>query len=171
MKFTGWWGMDVRPQTYSASFYVLANAARYMKKPIDFHLSLRSTISDEVWASTKISTLQLPIVDYIQLNATIKNTVTAQNSNNTFAITFNASQVAGHTFYLNLISLFPETFKNRRNGLRKDLAEAFHDMKPKFLRFPGGNNLEGVSVQTRWKWWKTIGPLKDRPGRPGDWSY
>jgi alpha-N-arabinofuranosidase len=105
------------------------------------------------------------------LKSTISNSQLAPNINNTFAITMDASQVAGHTLYFGLISLFPETFKGRTNGLRKDLAQAFHDLKPKFLRFPGGNNLEGVSVQTRWKWWKTIGPLKDRPGRPADWDY
>lgn len=44
-------------------------------------------------------------------------------------------------------------------------------IKQKFLRFPGGNNLEGLTVPTRWKWNETIGPLKDRPGRPTPWSY
>lgn len=57
------------------------------------------------------------------------------------------------------------------NGLRADLAEAFYDIKPRFLRFPGGNNIEGYSPAQRWKWWETIGPLQDRPGRVGDWSY
>lgn len=82
-----------------------------------------------------------------------------------------AAEVGDSTYYFDLISVFPETFKGRKNGLRKDIAEAFYDMKPRFLRFPGGNNLEGVSVFKRWKWWNTIGPLKDRPGRPADWSY
>jgi hypothetical protein len=41
-------------------------------------------------------------------------------------------------FYFGLVSLFGETFKGRKNGLRKDIAEAFYDMQPKFLRFPGG---------------------------------
>jgi alpha-N-arabinofuranosidase len=44
-------------------------------------------------------------------------------------------------------------------------------MKPKFLRFPGGNNMEGLSIDTRWQWKKTIGPLINRPGRPADWGY
>lgn len=159
------------PQTYKASFYVLANAARYDGEAIDFTVTLKSNLTDEVFVSSKISSQVLPTVDHVQLNATIDNTVTAPNSNNSFAITMPAEQVAGKTLYFSLISLFPETFKGRENGLRKDLAEAFYDMKPKFLRFPGGNNLEGVSVQTRWNWRKTIGPLKDRPGRPADWLY
>lgn len=44
-------------------------------------------------------------------------------------------------------------------------------MKPGIFRFPGGNNLEGQTVDTRWKWKNTVGPLVDRPGRMGDWSY
>ena len=62
-------------------------------------------------------------------------------------------------------------YKGRPSGLRKDLAEHLEAANFKFLRFPGGNNLEGYSIARRWKWWKTIGPLTDRPGRPGDWTY
>jgi alpha-N-arabinofuranosidase len=167
----GWWGIDVNPQTYTASFYVLANGPRSTSKPVDFKLSIRSDITNEIWASTTVGNMHLPTVDYLQINATIQNSKAAPNANNTFTVTFDAAQVAGQTLYFSMFSLFPETFKGRKNGLRKDIAEAFHDMKPKFLRFPGGNNLEGNSVQTRWRWWKTIGPLKDRPGRPANWGY
>jgi alpha-N-arabinofuranosidase len=51
------------------------------------------------------------------------------------------------------------------------LAEALYDIKPKFLRCPGGNNIEGQSIESRWKWWETLGPLENRPGRVGDWGY
>ena len=95
----------------------------------------------------------------------------APNSNNTFAITFDAAEAAGQTFYFDLISLFPPTFKGRKNGLRRDLAEHLMYLQPKFLRFPGGNNMEGISIDTRWQWKKNIGPLIDRPGRPGTWGY
>ncbi|KAE9979864.1 hypothetical protein EG328_000622 [Venturia inaequalis] len=167
-KNFGWWGMDVRPQTYSASFYVLRPK---LGKPVDFTLSLQSNLTGDTWASSVISTVDIPNIDYAQLNATIVNEKSAPNSNNTFSITMDASQVAGQTLFFNLVSVFPETFKGRKNGLRKDLAEAFYNLKPKFLRFPGGNNMEGQTVATRWKWWKTVGPLKDRAGRPGDWGY
>jgi alpha-N-arabinofuranosidase len=168
---SGWWGIDVRPQTYQVSFYVSVNQARYSKKPIDFTISLRSNITGEIWANTTHRIDLIPSDEFLHVTLNLTNTVTAPTSNNTFAITFNAAQVAGSTFYFSLISLFPETFKGRKNGLRKDIGQALYDMKPKFLRFPGGNNLEGISVQTRWKWWKTIGPLKDRPGRIGNWNY
>ena len=81
------------------------------------------------------------------------------------------ASVAGQTFYFNFVSVFPETFKGYENGLRSDLAEAFYDIKPTFLRCPGGNNLEGYSPQQRWNWRTQRGPLIDRPGRVGDWDY
>jgi len=163
--------MDVRPQKYSASFYVLANGPQKTNKSTRLTLSIQSNKTGEIWASSTISDINIPTTNFVQLNATIVNTKTAPDADNVFSITMDASQVAGQTLYFNLVSLFPETFKGRTNGLRKDLGEAFHDLKPKFLRFPGGNNLEGISVDTRWKWWETIGPLKERPGRPGDWGY
>ena len=45
------------------------------------------------------------------------------------------------------------------------------DMSPSFLRFPGGNNLEGNSLAARWIWNQTVGPLENRPGRDGTWQY
>ena len=45
------------------------------------------------------------------------------------------------------------------------------DLQPKFLRFPGGNYLEGDTVATRFDWKKTIGPIYQRPGHPCPWGY
>ena len=166
----GYWGMDVSPQLYNASFYVLANGPTDAANLTGFNVSLRSNLTNDIWTRNHIPVANLSSFSYTQLTSTVVNKVAAPDSNNTFAITFNASEVAGSTFYFSLISLFPETFKNRPNGLRKDLAQYINDLNPKFLRFPGGNNLEGYSVAQRWKWDETIGPLTDRPGRPGTWG-
>ena len=41
---------------------------------------------------------------------------------------------------LDMVSLFPQkTFKNRKNGMRADLAQAIADIHPRFVRFPGGS--------------------------------
>jgi alpha-N-arabinofuranosidase len=45
------------------------------------------------------------------------------------------------------------------------------DMKPKFLRFPGGNYLEGDQIADRFDWKKTLGPLAERPGHMAPWTY
>lgn len=71
----------------------------------------------------------------------------------------------------NLISLFPPTYKGRKNGLRVDLAEAIEGFHPTLLRIPGGNMLEGNNKDAWWDWKNTLGPLKDRPGFSGVWSY
>jgi alpha-L-arabinofuranosidase len=76
------------------------------------------------------------------------------------------------TVWLNLVSLFPSTWHNRPNGLRPDLMGLLSAMHPTFLRFPGGNYLEGQTVDTRFEWKNTIGPLALRPGHPDDaWGY
>jgi hypothetical protein len=44
-------------------------------------------------------------------------------------------------------------------------------MRPSFLRFPGGNYVEGNNIESHYDWRKTIGPLVDRPTHPSTWSY
>lgn len=64
---------------------------------------------------------------------------------------------------LDMISLFPgDTWKNRRGGLRGDMVQLLADMKPGFVRFPGGCIVEGHDLSTRYQWKKTIGPVADR---------
>ncbi|KIM20377.1 glycoside hydrolase family 51 protein [Serendipita vermifera MAFF 305830] len=164
--------MDVKPQAYGASFYVKPNGALYKRNVTGVNLSLRSALTDDIWATTRVDiSHNISVTKYTKLEAVLTPGAAAPNSNNTFAITFDAAEAQGQTFYFDLISLFPPTFKGRKNGLRKDLAEHLMDIRPKFLRFPGGNNLEGISIDTRWQWKKNIGPLTDRPGRPGNWGY
>ena len=75
------------------------------------------------------------------------------------------------TVWFSLVSLFPPTFKNQPNGFRADIMQMMVDMQPKFLRFPGGNFLEGDQIADRFEWKKTLGPLADRPGHRGPWGY
>ncbi|WP_375434902.1 alpha-L-arabinofuranosidase C-terminal domain-containing protein, partial [uncultured Hymenobacter sp.] len=76
----------------------------------------------------------------------------------------------GH-YYFNLVSLFPPTYNNRPNGNRPDLMKMMVDLKPKFLRFPGGNYLEGPLLTDAFPWKTTLGPLESRPGHRGSWGY
>lgn len=166
----GFWGMDVRPQTYNASFYARTYGIQDDVNTTTITLSLRSNTTGEVWAKTQLGPTKLSAFEYQQYEAQIANTATAPTSNNSFAITWNAAEAAGNTYFIDLVSLFPETYKNTK--IRKDLGQLIEDLGTKFFRFPGGNNLEGQSIDTRWKWNETIGPLIDRPGRPlADWGY
>ena len=74
---------------------------------------------------------------------------------------------------LDVVSLFPPTFKNRENGCRPDLAQMLYDLHPKFMRFPGGCYVEGQeSPDNAFHWEKTIGPIETRPGHKNvNWRY
>jgi alpha-N-arabinofuranosidase len=64
---------------------------------------------------------------------------------------------------IDLVSLYPkDTWQNRPNGLRADLVQLLKDMKPGFLRFPGGCIVEGRYLDQRYQWKTTIGDLDER---------
>lgn len=64
---------------------------------------------------------------------------------------------------LDMISLFPaDTWKGRRNGLRKDIVQMIADLKPGFIRFPGGCIVEGRDISNRYQWKNTVGPVESR---------
>ena len=79
--------------------------------------------------------------------------------------------------YLDHVSLFPaDTFKQRENGLRKDIAGLLRDLKPKFMRFPGGclvhdGSLNADDRDSLYRWQNTIGPVEERPSRRSNWGY
>ena len=68
------------------------------------------------------------------------------------------------SIWFSQVSLFPPTFADRANGNRPDLMQLLADLNPKFLRFPGGNYLEGNFLWTRFNWKNTIGDVAQRPG-------
>jgi alpha-L-arabinofuranosidase len=73
---------------------------------------------------------------------------------------------------VDMVSLFPQkTFKNRKNGLRADLAETIADMHPKFVRFPGGCVAHGDGIGNIYRWKNTIGPLESRTPMRNIWGY
>ena len=76
-------------------------------------------------------------------------------------------------FQIDVVSLFPPTFKNRENGMRPDLAQMLADMHPRFMRFPGGCFVEGQqSPDNAFRWKRTIGPIEQREGHANvNWGY
>ena len=79
--------------------------------------------------------------------------------------------------YLDFVSLFPEdTFLGRENGLRRDIAELLRDLKPRFMRFPGGclvhdGSLDASARDAQYRWKNSVGPLEQRPARRNNWGY
>jgi len=73
---------------------------------------------------------------------------------------------------LDMISLFPQdTWKDRKYGLRKDLVERLAELKPKFLRFPGGCVIEGDVKDQMYNWKNTIGKVEERKVTENKWGY
>ncbi|MFP9114565.1 alpha-L-arabinofuranosidase C-terminal domain-containing protein [Flavobacterium sp. RHBU_3] len=73
---------------------------------------------------------------------------------------------------VDMVSLFPEkTFKNRKNGLRADLAQTVADIHPKFVRFPGGCVAHGNGLDNIYRWKNTVGPLEARKPMRNIWNY
>ncbi len=70
------------------------------------------------------------------------------------------------------VSLFPaDTWKGRENGMRKDLAQALYDLHPGVFRFPGGCIIEGNTLETRYQWKNSVGPVENRPVNENRWNY
>ena len=71
---------------------------------------------------------------------------------------------------VDMLSLMPQdTYKG--HGLRKDLAEVIADLKPRFVRFPGGCMLHGQGLENVYHWKESVGPLKDRKPAKNIWNY
>ncbi|MDR0352499.1 MAG: DUF1080 domain-containing protein [Opitutaceae bacterium] len=79
---------------------------------------------------------------------------------------------AAGTIDLDVISLFPEnTWKQRPNGLRADLVQMLADMRPGFLRFPGGCIVEGDDLANAYRWKDTVGDIAARPENRNRWQH
>jgi len=103
--------------------------------------------------------------DWLSYNTSIIATQTEAKAK--LKITFEGTG----TIDLDMISLFPDdTWKNRKNGMRKDIVQLLYDMKPGFLRFPGGCIVEGRTLAQRYQWKKTIGEVEERETLINRWN-
>jgi len=158
----GYWGYPIRPlTTYNGSLFIKTKPG---SSP-SIKISLASKDGKTIFASTQISNItdQWKKYDY-QLKTSDKTTIT---SDACLTITTNE---AG-TYWLSRITLFPPTYNNRGNGLRPNLMTMMKNMNPKFLRFPGGNYVEGNTFADRFDWKSTIGNPDERPGHNSPWGY
>jgi alpha-N-arabinofuranosidase len=156
----GYWGIPVRPNTtYTASFY--AKASQGFHGPLTVALEGND---GKVYASGQVRMLTSAWKKYTQKIKTGQAQATADAR-------FVLSASSQGSVWFSLVSLFPPTYKNRPNGNRIDIMEKLADMKPSFLRFPGGNYVEGRDFENRFNWKTTIGPLEERLGHMSPWTY
>ena len=158
----GYWGMAVRPNaTYKGSFFV--RAAGGSSQPL--HVALESLDGKTPFASAEVAA---PGAEWKQVSFSF---TVAAGIQPTAAARFVIRAGSPGSYWFSLVSLFPPTYKDRLNGNRNDIMQLLADMKPSFLRFPGGNYLEGNTFSQRFDWKKTIGPIEQRPGHLSPWHY
>lgn len=156
----GFWGIAARPHTaYHASLY--AKAGANFKGPLT--LALKGA-DGKVLATATIAHVGSAWKQYDAVLTT--GDITPSKSN-----VFSVTTTAPGTLWVQQVSLFPPTYKNTRNGNRSDLMQMLADMKPQFLRLPGGNYLEGDTINERFEWKDTLGDTAGRPGHRSPWNY
>jgi alpha-N-arabinofuranosidase len=159
---SGFWGVPVKPNTrYRATVY--AKAAAGFAGPLTVAL-----VSND--GATTHARAQIPRItgSWQKYQVTLTTGKVAPSAENRLVI----STGSAGTVWFGFVSLFPPTYNNRPNGNRIDIMQILADLKPAFLRFPGGNYLEGNTIATRFDWKKTIGDIAERPGHMNDaWRY
>ena len=156
----GFWGIHtVKGDIYNCSFF--ARTDQRYKGPVT--ASLQSADGTVLTASTISSVNGTAWKKY-----TCKLTAKQTDAKAKFVLSFGSIG----TIWLDMVSLFPvKTFKNRPNGLRLDLAQYIADLKPAFVRWPGGCFVEGINVENTPNWKKSLGPIEKRPGTYSVWGY
>ena len=160
----GFWGINaVRGRCYRLSFW-----AKTLKYQGTVKATLCSKDGLQLYAETVVS--QFPAVKaqgWTKYEATL--TANDNDPQAQFALVFDGvGQVQ-----IDMVSLFPPTFKNHENGMRPDLANMLWQLHPKFMRFPGGCFVEGQeSPDNAFRWERTIGPIEEREGHWNvNWGY
>ena len=163
----GYWGINaVQGRSYRLSLWVRGSYKGTVKAVL--------FKDDNIFAETEVAPEGLKaknegwkLKEWTKLTATM--TATANDPTARFALVFDGKG----TIDIDVVSLFPPTFRNRENGMRPDLANMLYQMHPKFMRFPGGCFVEGqISPENAFRWERTIGPIEERPGHWNvNWGY
>ena len=160
----GYWGMRLDGQTaYNLTFFVRADNAfstTLTASLLDYesgNLLISASKSIEVGTTWSKVSMDLPDTEAVTGKARLLLTTSSADA-----------------FDIDVVSLMPaETYKG--HGCRKDLAQMLADLKPRFMRFPGGCYVEGQSAngeRNRFEWKKTVGPIEERPGHWNiNWNY
>ena len=160
----GFWGINaVQGRTYRLSFW-----AKSLKYKGTIKATLCSGDGSVLYAETVVSGFPAD-----KEKGWHKYEASLQSNGNDAHAQFALVLDGTGTVQLDVVSLFPPTFKNRENGMRPDLANMLWQMHPKFMRFPGGCFVEGQeSPDNAFRWERTIGPIEEREGHWNvNWGY
>lgn len=155
----GFWGINVMDKTrYELSFF--AKAAPGFTGSVT--ASLVNKDGSVIYAKQTVAKLT---------GVWKKYTCTLVASGNDALARFSLTIDAPGTVYFDVVSLFPPTYKNRKNGMRIDLAKRIEALRPRFFRFPGGCYIEGDTLKNRFQWKNSVGRIEERPSQKTFWGY
>ncbi|XP_012569214.1 alpha-L-arabinofuranosidase 1-like [Cicer arietinum] len=155
----GYWGMNIEQgKKYKIEFYVRATS------PINLEVSFVGSNGVKL-ASTNIRTFGKNVANWTKMENIVEANATDHNSS--LQITTSQKGIV----WLDQVSAMPlDTYKG--HGFRNDIFQMVADLKPKFLRFPGGCFVEGDNLRNAFRWKDTVGPWEQRPGHLNDiWKY
>ncbi len=156
----GFWGMNVQKgKWYDLSFF----ARTTNDTPFEVTAALESASGRECYGRATVPGVA---GDWRQYRCSLL----AGESDANARLSLTVTRVGA--LQLDVVSLFPrDTFKGRPNGLRPDLAQALADLKPAFVRFPGGAIVGGMNLDNRVQWKRSVGPIERRCGTVNLWGY
>lgn len=155
---SGYWGIAVEAgKSYDLEFYVRAEKTPWC----------RAAIVAPDGKPVAVNDMRLT-ADGGWHRYTATFTPSETGNKNTLRLTFPAEG----RVWIDYVSLFPrDTYKGRANGLRKDVATMIEELRPAFVRWPGGCIVEGLTMENRVNWKNTIGKPELRKGEYNLWGY
>uniref|UniRef100_A0ACD5YZR3 Uncharacterized protein n=1 Tax=Avena sativa TaxID=4498 RepID=A0ACD5YZR3_AVESA len=157
----GYWGMNIeRRKSYKGISPTIRSS-----DAVSLSVSLRSSDGLQKLASRTITGGKKQFTNWTKIEFHLKSSI--NNTNSRLQITTTKTGVV----WLDQVSVMPsDTYMG--HGFRKDLASMLADLKPQFLKFPGGNYAMGNYLRNAFQWGDTVGPWEERPGHFNDaWGY
>ncbi|GAB4843993.1 aspartate-semialdehyde dehydrogenase-like protein [Ancistrocladus abbreviatus] len=156
----GFWGMNIEQgKTYKVVLYVWSSGS------INVSVALTNSNGSQVLATSNLIADAAIVNNWTKMEIMLE--AEGSNSNSRLQLTTTRKGV----IWFDQVSVMPtDTYKG--HGFRKDLTEMLLDLKPRFIRFPGGCFVEGEWLRDAFRWKETVGPWEERPGHFGDvWMY
>lgn len=157
---TGYWGIALdKDGKYDLRFYLNTSTYSGKVKAVIYDADCSKVLAEKEFDVDSSG-------EWKEYTAVLTSPQTINDAN--FALVFTGNG----NIYVDYVSLFPQdTFKGRPNGMRKDVAQLLADLKPKFMRWPGGCIVEGITLENRVKWKETLGDPMTRRGEYDLWGY
>lgn len=149
IRALGYQGMNIqKDERYNLSFYM--KSMYTMRAPLQLSLQRDSVNISDVYTV-------IPTNEWKKYNYSFVASDSSKHAS--FVISSDSSAM----FYIDQVSLFPEkTWQGKTQGFHKEIMEAIAALNPSFVRFPGGELVNGYTSGTYTKWHQTIGDISQR---------